>query len=123
MIDLKHPMWAKCQNETCGHCWPCAYLPMEMPTAAELMGKARCPMCGHKRPTIAKQDNGLLKEQPGTGPAVAGAIGRMRICATIGRLRAGANNPANSDAEREWLECCAKDLEQAIGEIGAAHGA
>jgi hypothetical protein len=37
---------------------------MEMTTAAKLIGKAACPNCGDAKPTIAKQDSGVLLEDP-----------------------------------------------------------
>ena len=36
----------KVSCEICGHLWVAMYTPMELGTAAELMKKAMCPMCG-----------------------------------------------------------------------------
>lgn len=60
--EEKKPFWAKC--DVCKHCWPAAYLPMEMGLVAKLMKGLRCPKCGvgSKKILIAKQDNGILKE-------------------------------------------------------------
>ncbi|MDB5738833.1 MAG: hypothetical protein JWO65_2501, partial [Sphingomonas bacterium] len=44
------------------HRWTVAYLPMEITAACRLIGKAACPMCGDRKPMIAKQDNGGLNE-------------------------------------------------------------
>lgn len=59
--DARKPFWAMCP--TCSHCWPAAYLPMEIMAAAKLMQKATCPNCGEtKHIKIAKQDDGKLNE-------------------------------------------------------------
>lgn len=63
----RQAFWAKCRG--CGHCWPAAYLPMELTTCAKLLSRARCPMCGDGKPLVAKQDGGVLLE-----PAAARAI-------------------------------------------------
>jgi Zn finger protein HypA/HybF involved in hydrogenase expression len=55
------PLWAKCVK--CSHCWPVAYLPMDMRTFARVTKKISCPRCGDPKPVVAKQDNGILKEQ------------------------------------------------------------
>lgn len=54
----RKPFWAKCAD--CNHCWPVAYLPMEMSKAGKLMRGLKCPMCAAtgKRIVIAKQDDG-----------------------------------------------------------------
>jgi DNA-directed RNA polymerase subunit RPC12/RpoP len=54
------PFWAKCVE--CGHCWAAAYLPMDIRTLARVTKNAACPRCGGKRPVVAKQGNGVLKE-------------------------------------------------------------
>lgn len=54
------PFWAKCSD--CGHCWPVAYLPMNMTAMAKLGKAARCPMGCRGKPLVAKQDNGVLNE-------------------------------------------------------------
>jgi hypothetical protein len=59
-VEEKRPFWAKCS--ACQHCWTVAYLPMEITAACRLIGKAACPMCGDRKPMIAKQDNGGLNE-------------------------------------------------------------
>jgi hypothetical protein len=60
--EPKRPFWAKCGS--CNHCWPAAYLPMEMGRAGKLLKGLLCPMCaaGPGRILIAKQDNGILQE-------------------------------------------------------------
>jgi len=59
--EERKPFWAKCPK--CGHCWPAAYLPMEISACAKLLMKCRCPMCGcAKKIGIAKQKNGKLLE-------------------------------------------------------------
>lgn len=66
----RKPFWAKCTG--CQHCWPAAYLPMELFAAAKLMKAVKCPMCGKgpKGIVVAKQDDGALKE-----PAAATGAG------------------------------------------------
>ena len=68
----RKPFWAKCTG--CQHCWPAAYLPMEIFAAAKLMKAARCPMCGKgpKGIAIAKQKDGVLTE-PAASTQGAGA--------------------------------------------------
>lgn len=60
MSEERHPFWARCGE--CGHCWPAAYLPMEMTACAKLLLQAACPMCASKKVFIAKQEAGVLKE-------------------------------------------------------------
>jgi hypothetical protein len=61
MTEERKPFWAKCPG--CSHCWPAAYLPMEMGACARLLKRAACPHCGNaKRTGIAKQDDGVLQE-------------------------------------------------------------
>jgi hypothetical protein len=80
MSEERKPFWAKCRVEACGHCWPIAYLPMDMVTAARLM-KSPCPMCGDRKPEIAKQNDGVLQED-GAPPA-----GKQTIAVTIGAAK------------------------------------
>lgn len=54
------PFWARCK--ACGHCWPVAYLPMDMATVARLAGAAACPKCGDRKPVVANQRDGVLQE-------------------------------------------------------------
>lgn len=58
----KKPFWAKCAK--CSHCWPCAYLPIELGVMGKLLKKLQCPMCAaeSKDVLVAKQDNGVLQE-------------------------------------------------------------
>lgn len=56
----KRPFWARCS--ACGHCWPVAYLPMDMSTVARLAGRAACPQCGDRKSVVAKQHEGVLQE-------------------------------------------------------------
>lgn len=59
----KKPVWAKCQN--CGHCWPVAYLPMNLSAFAKLAKRtAICPHCATtgKKIIVAKQNDGELLE-------------------------------------------------------------
>lgn len=58
--EERKPFWGKCR--ICGHCWPAAYLPMEMALCAKVLKRATCPKCGDARPGIARQDDGLLQE-------------------------------------------------------------
>lgn len=61
MTEDRKPFWAKCP--TCAHCWPAAYSGMEVSLFAKLVKRAACPMCGcAKGIGIAKQDNGILRE-------------------------------------------------------------
>lgn len=60
MADERKPFWGKCAG--CGHCWPIAYLPMEVAAVAKLMAAARCPACASKTLVIAKQGGGVLQE-------------------------------------------------------------
>ncbi len=60
--DPKKPFFVMCGDETCKHCWPAAYLPMDVSMFARVTGKLRCPMCGHAKPVIPKQANGVLLE-------------------------------------------------------------
>lgn len=54
------PFWAKCRK--CSHCWPVAYLPMDMARFGRLLGRICCPKCMDRKPVIARQDNGVLLE-------------------------------------------------------------
>ena len=45
------PMMVQCS--TCGHAWPCAYLPQPLETAAALMIAARCPKGCDAKVTLA----------------------------------------------------------------------
>jgi len=54
------PFWAKCRK--CAHCWPVAYLPMDIGTLAKVTKNSRCPRCGDGKPVVAKQNNGTLNE-------------------------------------------------------------
>lgn len=59
--EEKKPMWAKC--ESCNHCWPVCYLPMEAALAGKMMAQAKnCPKCGAPKPVVAKQNDGVLRE-------------------------------------------------------------
>lgn len=61
MTEPRKPFWAKCP--TCSHCWPAAFLPMEINKAADLMKRAACPNCGEtKHIKVAKQNDGKLNE-------------------------------------------------------------
>lgn len=60
MSDERKPFWVKCRK--CAHCWTAAYLPMEVDTFAKIATRAACPMCGDRKPVIAKQDDGKLNE-------------------------------------------------------------
>lgn len=72
MSEDRKPFCAKCSK--CSHCWPAAYLPMQIDAAAKLMKAARCPNCGNgpKGVLVAKQNNGLLDE-PAAAPKGAEA--------------------------------------------------
>lgn len=54
------PFWARCG--ACGHCWPVAYLPMDMATVARLASSATCPKCGGRKLFVANQRDGVLQE-------------------------------------------------------------
>jgi hypothetical protein len=41
----RQPMNGKCADPGCAHEFVVCYLPMELTKAAELMKRARCPMC------------------------------------------------------------------------------
>lgn len=56
----RKPFWVKCRK--CSHCWPAAYLPLVVDVFAKIAKSAVCPMCGDKKPVVAKQDNGKLNE-------------------------------------------------------------
>jgi hypothetical protein len=60
--EERKPFWAKCDE--CAHCWPAAYLPIELGKIGKMLKGLHCPMCGapSKNLRIAKQDNGVLKE-------------------------------------------------------------
>ena len=60
--DPRKPFWAKCKP--CGHCWPIAYLPLEVSAVVKAGKRATCPMCAAtgKEIGIAKQDDGKLLE-------------------------------------------------------------
>ena len=60
MTDERKPFWVKCVK--CSHCWAAAYLPMDVSTFARVAKTAGCPMCGDKKPIVAKQDCGIFKE-------------------------------------------------------------
>lgn len=64
--DRIHAFWAKCGDDSCGHAWPATYLPMDMALAAAIMKRATCPMCGNRKPTVAKQEQGELLETSGS---------------------------------------------------------
>lgn len=69
--EATRPLWVRCRQ--CAHCWPAAWLPMEVGKIASLVGRAMCPKCGDSRPAVAKQARGILQEpgQPMTGKAPA----------------------------------------------------
>lgn len=55
--------WAKCPAESCGHCWPVAYYPMELAEFSRLMQEHhRCPKCGTPG-VVAKQYGGVLQPE------------------------------------------------------------
>lgn len=56
--------WAMCP--ACRHCWPAAFLPMEVEAAARLMIAARCPKGCDSRPVVPKQSDGALLEEQTT---------------------------------------------------------
>lgn len=59
--EPKKPFWAKCGD--CAHCWPMAYLPMDVSKLSQVIGrKPRCPKCASTKVFVAKQDNGVLQE-------------------------------------------------------------
>lgn len=59
--EATKPLWAKCG--ACSHCWPVAYLPMEIMKFASIAKSPRCPKCGERKKVFAaKQDDGVLKE-------------------------------------------------------------
>lgn len=60
--EVKKPLWAKCGQ--CEHCWPCAYLPIDLAVMGKLLKKLHCPMCAadSKDVFVAKQTNGVLEE-------------------------------------------------------------
>ena len=61
MSEPRKPFWVKCG--ACNHCWPAAYVPMELSKFAQLGKAARCPMCGEAKQLFpAKQDDGVLQE-------------------------------------------------------------
>jgi hypothetical protein len=41
--ETRDPMIAECVR--CGHCWPCAYLPLPMRDLLVLLRRATCPSC------------------------------------------------------------------------------
>lgn len=60
--EKRKPFWGKCPS--CAHCWPVAYVPIEMHTMAALCKEALCPHCGtSKCIMVARQDDGVLLEQ------------------------------------------------------------
>ena len=63
------PFWAKCVK--CQHCWPAAFLPMNIRTLAQVTKGARCPRCGGKKPVVAKQSKGILNETDATRMTLA----------------------------------------------------
>jgi hypothetical protein len=70
VADASTALWAKC--DTCGHCWPAAYYPLELDALARVLKNCACPRGCGSRPVLAKQDDGVLKEpsvQVGNGPA------------------------------------------------------
>lgn len=56
------PLWAFCPISDCWHAWPVTYTPADLSRAAAILAKSVCPMCGHDRPQLARQDNGMLLE-------------------------------------------------------------
>lgn len=58
--ERQHPMWAKCGDSGCKQAWPATYLPADMGMVAAILAKAACPMCGNRKPVIAKQEGGRL---------------------------------------------------------------
>lgn len=56
-------LWAKC--EACGHCWPAAYYPIDMADLARVIKCCTaCPKGCKGAPVLAKQDDGVLLEEP-----------------------------------------------------------
>lgn len=55
----RKPFWAKCG--ACDHCWPAAYLPMDLAACAMLLMRAACPKCAAaKGIKVARQKDGVL---------------------------------------------------------------
>lgn len=69
MSDQRFPFWVRCVK--CSHAWAAAYLPMEVRKfSAIVKGNSTCPMCGAKKPVIARQEHGvLLPDEPAKGGA------------------------------------------------------
>lgn len=61
-VESKKPFFVMCGDAACKHCWPAAYLPMEMGKFASATKGLRCPMCGNRKPVIPKQADGVLLE-------------------------------------------------------------
>lgn len=61
--EPRKPLFAKCVK--CQHCWPAAYLPMELAVMAKVLSRVFCPHCGAtpKHVVLARQSEGILLEK------------------------------------------------------------
>lgn len=58
--DATKALWAKC--ESCMHCWPAAYYPIDLMSMSRVLKGCKCPKGCRGKPVLAKQDDGELQE-------------------------------------------------------------